>query len=67
MKWWHGYGAFIDYDNPEGMKWWHEAMDKVIRMGIDGWKTDGTDPYIFELGIAWGHKVHFSSSLKTST
>lgn len=32
-------------------------MDKVIRMGIDGWKTDGTDPYIFELGIAWGYKV----------
>jgi len=56
VKWWHGYGAFIDYDNPEGMKWWHAAMNKVIHMGLDGWKTDGTDPFIFELGIAWGHK-----------
>ena len=26
-------------------------MDVMLRMGIDGWKCDGTDPYIIELGM----------------
>eukprot|EP01089_Gocevia_fonbrunei_P020690 TRINITY_DN7769_c0_g1_i2.p1 TRINITY_DN7769_c0_g1~~TRINITY_DN7769_c0_g1_i2.p1 ORF type:complete len:588 (-),score=108.30 TRINITY_DN7769_c0_g1_i2:90-1853(-) len=55
VKWWHGVGSFIDYTNPAALEWWHSQLDNVINMGIDGWKCDGTDPYIYELIIAYGH------------
>jgi len=56
IKWWHGEGAFMDYTNPEALDWWHEQMQKVIDIGIDGWKCDGTDPFVFELIVPYGHK-----------
>jgi hypothetical protein len=31
-------------------------MDKVLDMGIDGWKVDGADPLILLLGIPFGKK-----------
>lgn len=40
LKWWKGYGSFIDYTNPDAVAWWHSMMDQVLEMGIDGWKTD---------------------------
>jgi len=43
-KWWKGKGAFIDYTNPEAVKWWHSLMDRALDLGADGWKCDGTDP-----------------------
>eukprot|EP01130_Rhizamoeba_saxonica_P018183 TRINITY_DN9020_c0_g1_i2.p1 TRINITY_DN9020_c0_g1~~TRINITY_DN9020_c0_g1_i2.p1 ORF type:complete len:341 (-),score=62.34 TRINITY_DN9020_c0_g1_i2:828-1850(-) len=49
IHWWHGHGSFIDYSNKDALDWWHKQMDKVIDMGIDGWKCDGTDPFVFEL------------------
>ncbi len=55
VKWWGGKGAFIDYTNPEAVNWWHSQMDKVLDMGIDGWKVDGTDPYILLLAPARGY------------
>lgn len=45
-KWWNGRGAFVDYTNPEAVEWFHRQMDKVLDLGIDGWKVDGADPYI---------------------
>ena len=30
-------------------------MDVALATGIDGWKCDGTDPYIMELIEAHGH------------
>lgn len=24
IKWWHGKGAFLDYTNPDALKWWHD-------------------------------------------
>jgi len=54
IKWWHGHGSFIDYTNPIAIDWWHKQMDLVLDIGLDGWKTDGTDPFVFELFGAYG-------------
>ena len=54
IDWWHGRGSLLDYTNPEALAYWHGLMRKPLSMGFDGWKVDGTDPLIFELGIARG-------------
>ena len=52
IKWWKGKGGFIDYSNPEAMKWWHGLQQKVFDYGIDGWKLDGTATLFFKrLGV----------------
>ena len=45
MKWWKGKGGFIDYSNPEAMKWWHGLQQQVLDWGVDGWKLDGCDTF----------------------
>lgn len=42
MKWWKGWGAFLDYTNPKAVKWWHNQLDNVLSLGLDAWKLDGT-------------------------
>ncbi len=43
IKWWKGKGGFIDYSNPDAMKWWHGLQRQVLDWGVDGWKLDGAD------------------------
>jgi len=54
QKWWAGKGAFVDYSNPEAVRWWESEMDKAFALGIDGWKLDGADPYVMLLAPAYG-------------
>jgi alpha-glucosidase (family GH31 glycosyl hydrolase) len=41
-KWWKGRGGFIDYSNPDALKWWRELQQELFDYGIDGWKLDGS-------------------------
>jgi alpha-glucosidase (family GH31 glycosyl hydrolase) len=43
IEWWKGEGSLIDYFNPEAVEWWHELINPILDMGIDGWKTDGAE------------------------
>jgi alpha-glucosidase (family GH31 glycosyl hydrolase) len=54
LHWWHGDGGLLDYTNPEGLAWWHSRMDTVLDAGVDGFKCDGTDPYIDEYILTGG-------------
>lgn len=49
LKWWHGTGGLLDYFSDKAKSWWESQLDNVLSMGLDGWKVDGTDPYLAEL------------------
>jgi alpha-glucosidase (family GH31 glycosyl hydrolase) len=44
-RWWKGTGGFIDYSNPEAMRWWQGLQQQVLDWGVDGWKLDGCDTF----------------------
>lgn len=48
IKWWHGNGILLDYSNPKALPWWNSQLDLVLNLSVDGFKTDGTDPFIME-------------------
>jgi alpha-glucosidase (family GH31 glycosyl hydrolase) len=45
IEWWKGDGSLFDYWNPAVAAWVQQGMDRMLDMGIDGWKCDGTDYY----------------------
>ncbi|MEO9894243.1 TIM-barrel domain-containing protein [Aurantibacter sp.] len=56
--WWKGKGGFIDYSNPEAMRWWRSMQQNIFDLGIDGWKLDGTATLFWSdvLGIPFFYK-----------
>ena len=49
-----GSGGLLDYSNPDAVSWWHKMMDNILDLGADGFKCDGTDPYVLEYSITGG-------------
>ena len=72
IDWWHGQGGLLDYSNPAATEWWHRRMDRVLRLsggagGIDGFKCDGTDPYIEEYLARQGGALGYKDEPYTSS
>jgi alpha-glucosidase (family GH31 glycosyl hydrolase) len=44
--WWRGTGIHLDFTNPKALEWWHTRMDRVMDMGIGGWKVDRSVDYV---------------------
>jgi alpha-glucosidase (family GH31 glycosyl hydrolase) len=45
-------GALIDYFNPDALAWWHQLMDPILGLGIDGWKCDTIEPMSLTVSIS---------------
>ena len=68
-SWWQGKGGFIDYSNPEAMKWWQGRQQNLFDLGIDGWKLDGTATLFYTLygPIPFLYKATKSGLMSTRT
>jgi len=44
VKWWKGRGGFIDYTNPEAMKWWRNMQQQVFDWGWTGGSSMAPTP-----------------------
>lgn len=40
MPWANGWGAPVNFINPDARKWWQEKIDSCMSIGVSGWKLD---------------------------
>ncbi len=68
-SWWQGKGGFIDYANPDAMKWWRGRQQNLFDLGVDGWKLDGTATLFYTTiaGIPFAYKTTKSGLMSTRT
>ncbi len=39
-NWLKGVGSGIDFFNPAAVAWWEKQLDKIMSLGVSGWKVD---------------------------
>lgn len=68
-SWWKGKGGFIDYDNPDAVRWWQDLQQRVFDLGIDGWKLDGNATLFFHqlAGVPFFYKKTKNGLMTTRT
>jgi len=44
--WWKGKGVHIDFTRKEACDWFGTQMNKLMKMGVDGWKVDEAEQYL---------------------
>ncbi|MBQ4268907.1 MAG: glycoside hydrolase [Clostridia bacterium] len=42
-EWWDGISALLDITNPEAVQWLEERNEKLLALGVDGFKLDAGD------------------------
>ena len=47
-KWWNGYSAILDLSHPFALQWITENNEKLLKMGIDGFKFDAGDLFYYK-------------------
>lgn len=46
FHWWKGKGVHIDFTKKEACDWFGTQMNKLMKMGVDGWKVDEAEQYL---------------------
>ena len=46
FHWWKGKGVHIDFTNKKACDWFGTQMNKLMKMGVDGWKVDEAEQYL---------------------
>lgn len=46
-EWWNGFSAMVDLSREEGHRWLDQQLQKLLELGVDGFKFDGGDPVYY--------------------
>lgn len=46
-EWWNGFSAMVDLAREEGCNWLDKQFQKLLELGVDGFKFDGGDPVYY--------------------
>lgn len=48
LEWWNGFSAVLDFSNPKTNEWMDEQLNKLMALGVAGFKFDGGDSQYYK-------------------